>query len=333
MNNELPPQQATGYQDSRLTGSGASSGELTRCRTEPSSARHGSSVTLVQKIFLSAIFAATVCCVAGCSGRGGLIVDPGNVALLINHYSGKIDPHVRHAGWNAQPPFSGNEVIEIPTYLRTYTMVKDSKEGAHIGDDSVTVQTLSSNTLNVDCSVTYHIAFDPQHEERIISLYQKYRSEFSDFDDFEEHQLRPAFRQAIVDAFGLNNTDVAMTGDGKRAAAAYALNQLNTRFNPDSIVVDEVRIRTIYPDAQTVQTLLSRLQAQQNLRIAQLNMELQSINNQKAVLKAQADAQAAHIRAASLTPRLVAFHHIKDWNIEVVPSGSIVNIPPDSSSQ
>jgi hypothetical protein len=46
--NELPAQQATGYQDSRLTGSGASSGELTRFRTEPSSARHGSSVTLVK---------------------------------------------------------------------------------------------------------------------------------------------------------------------------------------------------------------------------------------------------------------------------------------------
>jgi hypothetical protein len=47
--NELPPQQATGYQDSRLTGSRVSSGELTRFRTEPSSARHGSSVTLVNR--------------------------------------------------------------------------------------------------------------------------------------------------------------------------------------------------------------------------------------------------------------------------------------------
>jgi regulator of protease activity HflC (stomatin/prohibitin superfamily) len=267
----------------------------------------------------------------GCSGGGGLIVDPGDVALVVNQYTGKIDAHVRHAGWNAQVPFSGNEIVEIPTYLRTYTMVKDSREGAHQGDDSVTVETLSSNTLNVDCSITYHINFDPHHEERIIALYQKYRSEFNDFDDFEDRQLRPSFRQAIVDAFGLNNTDVAMTGDGKRAAAAYALNQLNTRFNPDSIVIDEVRIRTIYPDAQTVQTLLSRLQAQQNLRIAQLNMELQSINNQKAVLKAEADAEAAKIRAASLTPRLLAYRHLKDWNIEVVPSGSIINIPSGDS--
>ena len=278
---------------------------------------------LTAAILLLGVFA-----VSGCGGRGGMIVAPGNVALMINHYSGKVDPHVRHAGWNAQPPFSGNEVIEIPTYLRTYTMVKDSHEGAHQGDDSVAVQTLSSNTLNVDCSITYHINFDSHNPQKIITLYQKYRSEFDDFDDFEEHQLRPAFRQAIVDAFGLNNTDVAMTGAGKRAAAAYALNQLNSRFTADSIMIDEVRIRTIYPDAQTVQTLMSRLQAQQNLRIAQLNMELQAINNQKAILKAQADAQAAKIRAASLTPRLVAYHHIKDWNIEVVPSGSIVNIPP-----
>jgi regulator of protease activity HflC (stomatin/prohibitin superfamily) len=283
----------------------------------------------IHKLKVAALFLGVIS-IAGCGGKGGLIVAPGNVALLINHYSGKVDRHVRHAGWNAQPPFSGNEVIEIPTYLRTYTMVKDSHEGSHLGDDSVAVQTLSSNTLNVDCSITYHIDFDSSHEDKIITLYQKYRSEFQDFDDFEEHQLRPAFRQAIVDAFGLSNTDVAMTGAGKRAAAAYALNQLNTRFNPDSIVIDEVRIRTIHPDAQTVQTLISRLQAQQNLRIAQLNMELQSINNQKDILKAQADAQSAKIRASSLTPRLVAYHHIKDWDIEVVPSGSIVNIPPST---
>ena len=283
------------------------------------------------RIAAAAGISLVVLIAAAYSGRNGLIVDPGNVALLINQYTGKVDTHVRHAGWNAQPPFSGNEIVEIPTYLRTYTMVKDSREGAHQGDDSVTVQTLSSNTLNVDCSITYHINFDPMHEDKIITLYQKYRSEFNDFDDFEEHQLRPAFRQAIVDAFGLNNTDAAMTGAGKRAAAAYALNQLNSRFNPDSIVIDDVRIRTIYPDQATVQTLISRLQAQQDLRLAQLNMELQSINNQKAILKAQADAQAAKIRAASLTPRLVAYRHLKDWNIVVVPSGSIVNISSDVS--
>jgi regulator of protease activity HflC (stomatin/prohibitin superfamily) len=275
---------------------------------------------------------ASLYLLTGCgNGPNGLVVAPGNVALIINQYNGRVDSRVRHAGWNAQAPFSGNEVVEIPTYLRTYTMVQDSKEGPHQGDDSVVVQTLSSNTLNVDCSITYHINFDPHHEDRLITLYKKYRSEFDDFDDFEEAQLRPAFRQAIVDAFGLNNTDEELTGAGKRAAAAYALNQLNQRFNPDSIVIDEVRIRTIHPDTQTVQTLLSRLQAQQNLRIAQLNMQLQEINNQRAILKAQADAEAARIRASSLTPRLVAYRHIKDWTIVGVPSGSIVNIPPDNS--
>jgi hypothetical protein len=63
--NEQPPQQAAGYQDSRLIGSGASSGELTRFRTEPSSARHGSSVTLV-KITVAAL-ALTCLLAAGCS--------------------------------------------------------------------------------------------------------------------------------------------------------------------------------------------------------------------------------------------------------------------------
>ncbi len=262
----------------------------------------------------------------------GFVVKTGNVGLVINHYTGRVDTRVRHAGFNAQPPFSGNELIEIPTYERTYTMVQSSGEGAHgEQDDSVLVNTLSSNTLKVDTSVTYHIAWDQDHPERIIALYAKYRNQFSDFGNFEELQLRPAFRQAVVDAFGLANTAQNMSGDGKKTAAAYALKELNDRFNPDSIVIDEVRIRAIYPDDATKVALRSRLAAQQNLKLSQLNLQLQQIVNQKSVLKAQAEARAARIRAASLTPRLVKSRHIKDIEIVGVPRGAIINLPPDAA--
>ena len=272
---------------------------------------------------------------SGCGtarGGNGVIVKPGNVALVINHYSGAVDPRVRHAGFNPQPPFSGNEMIEIPTHMRTYTMVKDDTEGSHQGDDSVMVNTLSSNTLHVDCSISYHINFDPNHEGQIVSLYNKYRTQFTDFNDFEEKQLRPAFRQAIVDAFGLKNTADVMTGEGKKEAAAYAFKQLNDHFNPDAIVIDEVRIRAIYPDDATVAALRTRLEAQQNLRLSTLNMQLNALTNQRAILAAQAQAEAAQIRAASLTPRLVKFRHIKDIEIIGVPSGAIINLPPDSQA-
>ena len=279
------------------------------------------------------IVLAILAVVAVLVGRtlSGFVVKTGNVGLVINHYTGRVDPRVRHAGFNAQPPFSGNELIEVPTYERTYTMVKDAAEGAHDNDDSVLVNTLSSNTLNVDTSITYHLAWDPAHPERITALYSKYRNQFANFSGFEEAQLRPAFRQAIVDAFGLATTAQNMTGDGKKAAADYALKELNTRFNPDSIMIDEVRIRAIYPDPATVTALRSRLAAQQSLKLSQLNLQLQQIVNQKSVLRAQAEAQAAQVRAASLTPRLVRSRHIKDIEIIGVPRGAIVNLPPDEA--
>ncbi len=283
-------------------------------------------------LLTAAALGAAALTITGCGrGAGGVVVKPGNVALIINHYSGAVDPNVRHAGFNPQPPFSGNQMIEIPTHMRTYTMVKDDVEGSHQGDDSVMVNTLSSNTLHVDCSISYHINYDPKHPEQIVSLYNKYRTQFTDFGDFEEKQLRPAFRQAIVDAFGLKNTADVMTGDGKKQAAAYALSQLSTRFNPDAIAIDEVRIRAIYPDDATVAALRTRLEAQQNLRLSTLNMQLNTITNQRAILAAQAQAQAAQIRAASLTPRLVKFRHIKNIEIVGVPSGAIINLPPDQA--
>ncbi len=283
------------------------------------------------KVFLIFLGVLVVVGIVVARNTSGFVVKAGNVGLVINHYTGRVDPRIRHAGFNAQPPFSGNELIEIPTYERTYTMVRDPGEGTHGNDDSVLVNTLSSNTLNVDTSITYLLAWDPGHPEQITALYAKYRNQFTDFHTFEETQLRPAFRQSVVDAFGLASTTANMTGDGKQAAAAYALKELNDRFNPDAIIIDEVRIRAIYPDAATVTALRSRLAAQQNLKLSQLNFQLQGIVNQKSVLKAQAEAHAAQIRAASLTPRLVKARHIKDIQIIGVPRAAIINLPPTAA--
>jgi hypothetical protein len=268
--------------------------------------------------------------VAGLSLTGctGFVVKTGNVGLVVNHYTGAIDGRVRHAGFNQQPPFSGKELIEIPTYKRTYTMVRDSGEGAHAGDDSVMVNTASSNNLHADVSVTYHIQFDPQRGDEIVHLYQKYRTQFqgSGFEAFEEAQLRPLFRNAISNAFGHESTLTAMTGDGKRKAAVQAEQLLTSQLAPDAIQIDEVRIRAVYPDDATKRTLQTHLAAEQNLRLATLNQQLNALTNQKDVSRATAEAQAARIRAASLSPRLVRFRHLDAIQIVGVARGSMVSV-------
>lgn len=281
-------------------------------------------------ITIPLLLAASV--LAGC----GAVVKTGNVGLVVNHYSGKVDGNVRHAGFNPLPPVSGYEMVEIPTHKRTYTMVRGNSEGAHAGDDSVRVNTASTNVLNVDTSVTYHLAFDPAHEEELKNLYAKYRSQFqgNGFEAFEENQLRPLFRKYVSNAFGKMNTVDAMTGDGKNKAAADARDALNKALNGDSIVVDEVRIRAIWPDDNTKNTLRTHLVAEQNLRLSTLNQTLAQLSNARAVSKAEAEAKATQIRAASLTPRLVKFKHLDDIRIVGVPQGAIVNAgaPPQTQN-
>lgn len=267
-------------------------------------------------------------CGAGILSGCGTVVKTGNVGLVINHFSGKVEGRIRHAGFNPLPPASGYEMLEIPTHKRTYTMVRESGEGAHGGsDDSVRVNTSTGNVLNVDTSITYHLAYDPARESEISALYSKYRSQFQGkgFSAFEEVQLRPVFRKAVGDAFGRMSTVEAMTGDGKLKAAKSALQELNTRLNADSIVVDEVRIRAIWPDDNTKNTLRTHLVAEQNLTLSTLNQKLAQINNERAISKAEADAKAARIRASALTPRLVRYKHLDDINIVGVPPGAIVN--------
>ena len=230
-----------------------------------------------RNILSGLILVSSVFVLSGC----GTVVKTGNVGLVVNHYSGKVDGNIRHAGFNQLPPASGYEMVEIPTHKRTYTMVHGSTEGSHSGDDSVRVNTASTNILNVDTSVTYHLAFDPAHEDELKSLYAKYRSQFqgNGFTAFEENQLRPLFRKYVSNAFGKMSTVDAMTGDGKNRAAADARDELNKVLNPDSIVVDEVRIRAIWPDENTKNTLRTHLVAEQNLRLSTLNQQLATLAN------------------------------------------------------
>ncbi len=269
---------------------------------------------------------AIVCSLFALTGCG-TVVKTGNVGLVVNHYSGKVDGNIRSAGFNPLPPASGYEMVEIPTHKRTYTMVRSSGEGARSGDDSVRVNTASTNVLNIDTSVTYHLAFDPARPEDLKTLYAKYRSQFQGrgFDAFEENQLRPLFRKYVSNAFGKMSTVDAMTGDGKNRAAADARAELNKVLNGDSIVIDEVRIRAIWPDENTKNTLRTHLVAEQNLRLSTLNQQLAAITNARKVSKAESEAKAARIRAASLTPRLVRFKHLDNIRIVGVPRGAIVN--------
>jgi regulator of protease activity HflC (stomatin/prohibitin superfamily) len=276
------------------------------------------SSALLYLVLLVAAFALSGC---------GTVVKTGNVGLVVNHYSGKVDGNVRRAGFNPLPPLSGYEMVEIPTHKRTYTMVRTTTEGARSGDDSVRVNTASTNILNVDISVTYHLTFDPNKQEELKNLYAKYRSQFqgSGFSAFEESQLRPLFRKYVSNAFGKMTTVEAMTGDGKRRAAEDARSELNKILNTDSIIVDEVRIRAIWPDENTKNTLRTHLVAEQNLRLSTLNQQLANLANARAVSKAEAEAKATRIRAASLTPRLVKYKHLDDIRIVGVPQGAIVN--------
>jgi hypothetical protein len=84
--NELLPQRVARYPDFRLAGTRASSGELTHFRTEPSSARRGSSVTLVERILATIL-----------SGEAQAVVGPNRTApLVVTQAAARVAQHFGH---------------------------------------------------------------------------------------------------------------------------------------------------------------------------------------------------------------------------------------------
>ena len=163
-------------------------------------------------------------------------IEPGNIGLVLDTYSGNLEPHYMSAGTHYNGPWE--TVIEVPTMQRTISLTNTDRDAS----GAVTARAIQVNTptniLTVDVSCQYHI--DP---DKADDLWRKFHEQFENTDEFEAVQLEPAVKEAVNYAMGDMDTMKALTTAGKQETEQQALKLLNDEWEPQGIVFSNFMVR------------------------------------------------------------------------------------------
>ena len=241
------------------------------------------------------------------------IIQPGNVGVVFNRWSGALKTVGQGVAWRI--PWI-TQVQSYPVALRTYTMVQRSEEGTR-GDDSIDLPTKEGQHIRQDISVTYNTS-----QEKAADVFRAFRG--ADIADIESTFVRRTIITTAQNAAGqMSLTDLISNQRGQLQGQIQ--DDLQGQMNKMGFVVDKVNLGASHlPDAIEKQ-MQQKMGAQQNAQQADYELQRQQTLAKAKVAEAEGDAQATLVKAKAqaeanrllqeaLTPLLIQNKAIERWN-------------------
>jgi len=255
-------------------------------------------------------------------------VSPGWVGIKVNNYGDQ-------KGVNDFPLRTGRvwfnplttDVYKFPTFMQTAVWTSSKTEGSP-NDDSISFSDQHGVNISADIALSYRI-----DRLKVPSIFVTYRQSA---DALTHGYMRNKVREAFNDV-GSQFPAIGIVGDQKAEFQAAVKEFLNSTLGGEGISFDTVAMVGHPRLEKQVQTAINAaLQATQDAIKAQnIVAERQAIARQKIAdaegeaksitLRAEAEAEANRIVAASITPELVQYEAIKKWDggLPLVTGGSV----------
>ena len=254
-------------------------------------------------------------------------VPTGYVGVVYN-MSGGVDGEVLTQGWHLVSPTK-----KVTTYSigleQSYLTSED--KGDSPNDESFNVPTSDGKTVKVNLEFSYR--FD---EDRVAETFTLFKGK--DGETIKDTFIKPkivAWTQEVTANYPV--TDIF--GDQRTAINAELDVYLREKFDQYGIIIDTVNFTDISVDAETAEAIQKKVNAQQELELANIEAqtakvqaekekEVAEIQAEQALIQAQAQADALEIAAqaeaeanakiaASLTPELIEKIKYEQWNGEL----------------
>lgn len=242
-------------------------------------------------------------------------VPTGYVGVVYN-MSGGVDGEVLTQGWHLVSPTK-----KVTTYSigleQSYLTSED--KGDSPNDESFNVPTSDGKTVKVNLEFSYR--FD---EDRVAETFTLFKGK--DGETIKDTFIKPkivAWTQEVTANYPV--TDIF--GDQRTAINAELDVYLREKFDQYGIIIDTVNFTDISVDAETAEAIQKKVNAQQELELANIEAqtakvqaekekEVAEIQAEQALIQAQAQAEAeANAKiAASLTPELIEKIKYEQWN-------------------
>lgn len=288
---------------------------------------------------IGAIFAGVVIFVLIVTAISMFEKVPAGYVGIVYSMNGGVSDEVLTQGWHMVSPTKEVTLYSIGIEQSYLTA---GSEGDSKDDDSFEVPTSDGKGLTVDLTFTYR--YD---SEKVTNLFTRFKGQSG-------KEVRDSFIKPNIISWTKEITakyPVTEILGEERANLNIALSEyIKEKFEPYGIVVDNVSLININADDETRASVQRKVNAQQELELAQIEQktanvqaqkdkevalikaeqdkETAAINAEQAKIKAEGEAEAKKIKAEaeadanrkiadSLTPELIEKAKIDKWNGDV----------------
>ena len=263
-------------------------------------------------------------------------IPTGYVGVVYN-MNGGVDGEVLTQGWHVVSPTK-----KVTTYSigLEQSYLSSEKKGDSDNDESFSIPTSDGKTVRVNLEFSYR--FD---EARVAETFTMFKGKNG--ETIKNTFIKPkiiAWTQEVSAQYPV--TDIF--GDKRTEINAELDKYLREKFEPYGIIIDTVNFTDISVDDETAAAIQKKVNAQQELELANIeaqtakvqankDKEVAQIQAEKSIIEAntraettriadEAEAQANREIAASLTPELIEKIKYERWNGQVptVTGGSAI---------
>jgi len=176
-----------------------------------------------------------------------------------------------------------------PTMERAAIYTNDPTEGEVKAADAVRVTTNDNANTDFDIVVWYHI--NPQD---VLTVFDNFRTQ--PIEQIQSSTIRAAVRQG-ASLVGTHFDAFSLMGTARAQASDELTTELRNILAPKGITVDRADFAGAYPNSAITQRIVAQVNAETDLNIAQIQQDIAREQKTIAITKAQAEAQAARLKA------------------------------------
>lgn len=274
-------------------------------------------------VILAILIVVSLILIGVCTER----IPAGYVGVVYN-MSGGVDGEILSQGWHVVAPTK-----KITTYSigieQSYLSAEN--KGDSPKDESFSIPTSDGKTVRVNLEFSYR--FD---EDRVAETFTRFKGKSG--EDIKDTFIKPkiiAWTQEVSANYPV--TDIF--GDKRTQINAELDTYLREKFDPYGIIIDTVNFTDISVDDETAAAIQKKVNAQQELELANIEAETAQVQAEKdkkvaqiqadqeiidaeakakaTLIAAEAEANANKQIAASLTEELIEKIKYERWNGEL----------------
>jgi regulator of protease activity HflC (stomatin/prohibitin superfamily) len=212
-------------------------------------------------------------------GQGILIIEPTQVAVIVNTVNGELDPNPRRGGTSIILPVVQQPFI-YPISQQSVTM--DEQAG---GEGPVVARTSDGQEVRLDVSVIFSV-----NPADVNLLHRSWQGRY------EQGLVVPVTRGVVRDAVSAFEAGQIYAG-GRETLSVDAFNRLTTRLQRDGLLVSDLIVRDITFSDQYAQAIEQAQVAAQEAERARLQVQQRQAEAQQLVASAEGERDAAVARA------------------------------------